>query len=231
MASALGGRSQSDTDAAYADPASAFHYDNAVVLLRPPVAIEEVVRRAYEFYPQRRPWALLSLFPLGDLSPMGLTLDGHPPLMVRPPGAATPAPVDGLSIEPVRSAEQIADFDRVLVAGYPGISAGGSIANPALLEAGVARLFLGYLDGKPVATSGSAVNHGIVEVDWVCTLPDLRGRGIGAAMTHSATTVDPMLPAVLIASDEGRSVYERLGYLSLQRATLWTRVPDWSRPL
>lgn len=237
MAAMLGGRSQSDPDAAYADLASAFLYDNAVVLKRPPAAgtVEEVVRRAYEFYPPQRSWALLSLFPLGDLSGMGLTLDGHPPFMVRPAAGFAPAlddpAVEGLVIEPVRTPEQIADFDRVIVAGYPGISAGGSIANSALVASGVLRLFVGYLDGAPVATAGAAVNHGLVEVDWICTLPEYRGRGFGRALTYAATTVDPSLPAALIASDEGRTVYEKLGYMSLLRATLWTRVPDWSRPL
>lgn len=234
MAAALGGRSQSTLDAAYADLASAFLYDNAVVLRRPltPPEVAEVVRRAYEFYPPQRSWALLSVFPVGDLSTMGLSEDGYPPFMVRPAGPGTaPAAVDGLEIQPVRTAGQVAEFDRILVDGYPGITAGGSVANPALIEAGLVRLFLGYLDGKPVATAGSAVNHGLVEVDWVCTLPEVRGRRIGGALTYAATAVDLSLPAALIASDEGRPVYERLGYMSIQRVALWTRLPDWSRPL
>jgi hypothetical protein len=233
MAKALGGRSQSDAEASYADLASAFLFDNAVVLKRPLSADEvaEVVRRAYAFYPAERSWALLSVFPLGDLSSFGLIEDGYPPFMVRPAGPGAAPEVSGLTVTRVSTAEHLADFGRVLADGYPGIGEGGSIANATLVESGVLTLFLGYLDGKPVATAGCAVNHGLVEVDWVCTLPEYRGRGISAAVTLAATMVDPSLPAALIASDQGRPVYERLGYLSLLRATLWTRIPDWSRPL
>jgi hypothetical protein len=37
----------------------------------------------------------------------------------------------------------------------------------------------------------------------------------------AATTCDPARPAVLIASDDGRPVYERLGYLPVERWTVW----------
>jgi len=36
-----------------------------------------------------------------------------------------------------------------------------------------------------------------------------------------ATVARPDLPSVLIASDDGRSVYEALGYLAVARWTLW----------
>jgi len=40
-------------------------------------------------------------------------------------------------------------------------------------------------------------------------------------VTWAASSIDPSLPAVLIASDDGRPVYDRLGYLSIARWTLW----------
>ena len=49
--------------------------------------------------------------------------------------------------------------------------------------------------------------------------------GYGEALTWAATCVDPSLPAVLIASDLGRPVYERMGYVATSRWTLWHR-PD-----
>jgi hypothetical protein len=36
-----------------------------------------------------------------------------------------------------------------------------------------------------------------------------------------ATAASPDLPAMLISSDLGRGVYDRLGYLPLLRFTLW----------
>ena len=58
-------------------------------------------------------------------------------------------------------------------------------------------------------------------VEIVATLESARGRGIGAAVTWAATLADPSLPALLVASDLGRPVYTRMGYLTLSRATVW----------
>ena len=52
-------------------------------------------------------------------------------------------------------------------------------------------------------------------------MPAARGRCAGAAITWAATTHHPDQPAVLIASDDGQPVYQRLGYLRLERWTVW----------
>ena len=44
---------------------------------------------------------------------------------------------------------------------------------------------------------------------------------MGYAITAHATLADPELPALLIASDLGKPVYDRLGYLTIARFTLW----------
>lgn len=40
-------------------------------------------------------------------------------------------------------------------------------------------------------------------------------------MTMAAARVEPDRPALLIASDDGRGVYRRLGFVPLLRYTLW----------
>jgi GNAT superfamily N-acetyltransferase len=79
--------------------------------------------------------------------------------------------------------------------------------------------------GEPVATAGACTAGGIVEVDWVSTLPSHRSRGIGAAITAAAASTDPTRPAVLLASDDGRGIYRRLGFLDLVRLTIWEHQP------
>jgi predicted N-acetyltransferase YhbS len=59
----------------------------------------------------------------------------------------------------------------------------------------------------------------------VSNLARARGKGIGAALTWAATLAEPELPATLISSDDGRPVYERMGYLPIHRFTLWHRPP------
>ena len=80
-------------------------------------------------------------------------------------------------------------------------------------------MFVGLVDGRGVTGATSIVGHGVNHVEWVATVDSARGKGYGAAITWAATLVDPALPSLLVASDLGRPVYERMGYVALDR---WT---------
>ena len=229
MADGVGGRLRRTPEAAYADPHSAFVFDNGVVLLQPPgvADIHRVVREALAFYPPERTWILFSAWPLPDLVRSGLELVGHPPFLLRSPAPFLRPDPPGSRIVEVRTHQELADFERVLVEGYP-MPEGGAIIDHRLLG-GAIRLWVGYDGangeggGRAVAVSGAHVAHGLVEVDWVATLPEMRGRGYGAALTGRALSCRPDLPAVLVASDDGRRLYERLGFLAIHRCTVWLR--------
>ena len=81
--------------------------------------------------------------------------------------------------------------------------------------------WVGYLDGVAVATSSAYVGPHHIDVEMISARPEVRGRGVGRAMTAAATVVAPDRPAMLISSDDGRSVYVRLGYVPILRFTLW----------
>ncbi len=125
------------------------------------------------FFPPDRWWVVLSLWPTPDLADLGLVRVGHPPLMLRPPAAAPPPP-PGLEIRAVTGASDLADFERVLVAGFGLEGVGTPVIADLALAGDVLHLLVGYADGEPVACAGGAVHHGIVEVDWVATLPSRR---------------------------------------------------------
>ena len=226
MAARVGGRQKWVEGARMADLGSPFGYDNAVVVTRPLTEREwpDTVAAADAFFPPQRWWVVLSVFPTPDLRPHGLVRVGHPPLMLRPPGR-TPPPPTNLEIRAVHDPTTLADFQAVLVAGH-GLADVGvpAIADLALADS-LLHLRVGYVDGTPVATAGSSVHHGIVEVDWVATAPAARRRGYGAALTAAAAGVAPELPSVLIASDDGHAIYRRLGYLDLFRTTMWEHPP------
>jgi GNAT superfamily N-acetyltransferase len=227
MATAVGGRQQRWDDLAVADPASPVFFDNAATLLQPPayIDVDDAVARALEFYPPDRHFVLLSAWPTPDLTATGLELMGHPPFMVRPAGGTAPPPPAGLSIERVNDEHMLADFIATLTEGYPmPAGRGGALAHPSLLDGDIV-LFVAYDNGRPVATAGAHVGCGVNDVEWVATLPSHRRRGIGSAVTWAATLVDPSLPAVLIASDDGQAVYEAMGYVRIQRLTMWHRPP------
>ncbi len=227
-----GGRVARWDDVAAADPASAVFFDNMANLLLPPTLcdLDDVVTRLLDFYPPERHFVLLSPWPTADLTGHGLALMGHPPLMVRPAGGEAPPLPDGLTIERVTDAATLATFVEVLVAAF-GFSPGtGSVlAAPAFLD-GPVQLFLARIDGEAVGTAGARTAEGVVDVDWVATLPAHRGRGYGAALTWAAALAEPDWPAVLIASDDGQPVYASMGFLRLLRLTLWHRPPPDQGP-
>ena len=69
------------------------------------------------------------------------------------------------------------EFVTTLVEAYPMPGADRTVLrNPALLDAAV-RLFVGYVDDRPVGTSGARLGHGLVDVEWVSARAEVRGRG------------------------------------------------------
>jgi hypothetical protein len=170
---------------------------------------------------------LVSAWPTGDLRSYGWRLMGHPPLHLLPAGA-TPRPAPpGLAISEVRDRAGLHAWERVVIEGYPleGLADAppGAIVNDAWLTDPRRRLWVGWSDGRPVCASSAWIEQGINDVTLVATIPTARRRGFGEALTWRATLADPALPAMLLSSDDGRPVYERMGYLPILRMTLWYR--------
>jgi GNAT superfamily N-acetyltransferase len=222
-ATATGGRFLRTDEVVLCDLGSSYVFDNIAVVLGPwPTATHrDVVRTAGEYFGSGRAFVCLTLNPSVDLRPFGFELLGHPPLMWRPAGGTGPTTPAELDVRRVETVEQLSDFEQTLIVGYP-LPEGGAIADPRLLDRGLSA-WVGYVDGEPVGTAGSHTAHGLTEIEWVSTLPDHRGRGYGAALTWLATTSNPDTPAVLLASDDGRPVYRRLGYVAVLRLTMWLR--------
>ena len=201
---------------------------NPVVVLQPldASAYAAVVAEAGELVPRGVPYFLLSPFPTPDLREHGLVKLGHPPLMVRFPGGQAPPLREGVEVREARDAGDLAVAERVLVEGYPMPEMQplnpGDILGPPIL-AGHTRVWTAFVDGAPAATASAHVEDGAVLVEYVAALDAARGRGAGGAATWAATVCEPDLPAVLIASDDGRPLYERMGYVAVERWTAWLR--------
>jgi GNAT superfamily N-acetyltransferase len=103
----------------------------------------------------------------------------------------------------------------------------GAALHASTLHVPGMRMFVGLVDGRGVTGATSIVGHGVNHVEWVATLESARGKGYGAAITWAATLADATVPAMLIASDMGRPVYERMGYVALDR---WTFLVGDRRP-
>lgn len=199
---------------------------NPMVLLQPPDDPSAVLGEMAALVPPTSPYLLLSPWLAPDLSPHGLVLVGHPPLMVRFPSAhAIPSP-HGVEVREVGGATELAVAERVLVEGYPMPEleplTPGDLLAPPILD-GRTRIWVGYVDGRPCAVAAGHHHGGVTLVEYVATLPAARGRGAGAAVTWAATLAHPTDPAILLASDEGRPVYEAMGYVAIERWTAWLR--------
>jgi hypothetical protein len=218
------GRTDVWDGAALFDTGSTTVFDNAAVLRRPPSATEldELIDTAHIFFSADRPWLLLSAWPLPDLGKAGLQRLGHPPFMMRPAGAPVEARPTVVGLEIHEMTPDLAPlFAQTLEAGFemPGAAA-SPWSKPAAFGPDMLG-YIGYVNGEPVATASAFLAHGVVDVEGVSCVEAHRGRGIGEAMTWAATLADPARPAMLMASDLGRPIYDRMGYLSVLRMTLW----------
>jgi GNAT superfamily N-acetyltransferase len=212
------------------DSASPALFGNAAVARRPLADHEwpEAARRMHAFYAEVEggPFLLFSPWTTPDLTGAGFGPIGHPPLMVRMPAPLEDAGAAGLEVRRAVDGAGARDWERTLVDGFPEPALQpyrpGCLLPEAALDAPGWQWWVGYLDGRPVGTAAAHVSDRHVHVEFISTIESARGRGIGRALTAIATMADPARPALLISSDPGRSVYERLGYRSLLRFTLWS---------
>jgi hypothetical protein len=207
---------------------------NVATLLAPLFAqdVEEIAAALDDFYHFSAGGCagtvfLFSFWPTPDLRPHGWTLAEHSPLMLRPVGGVVPACPPGLRIEEVRDEQSLHAFELAMVRGFSATELAalepGEIFSPGMREDPRQRLWVGWEGDRPVSAAAAFVAEGMTNVHLAATVPEARRRGYGEALTWRATLADPTLPALLIATGEGRPMYERMGYLSLFRLTLWER--------
>jgi hypothetical protein len=230
----LGGRSRDLPAVLMADSGRPLVFFNCATLTQPLSAetTSATLAEIAEFFAFADPSGqgevlLVSAWPTTDLGPAGWNLMGHPPLHLLPTGAVPRSVPPDLDVKKVRDVEELYAWERVAIEGYPlDALAGappGSITCESWLEEPRLHLWVGWVGNRPVSASSAWTDHGINNVTLVATVPHDRGRGYGEALTWHAARADPSLPSMLISSDVGRPIYERMGFLPLQRITLWYR--------
>ena len=152
------------------------------------------------------------------------------------PLAAMPAPPvpEGLEVSEVLTPEALAVWIETLGRGF-----GEGPAEADWVGAACARLgyggrspwhhYLGRLHGRPVATATLFEAAGAAGIYFVFTLPEVRRRGIGAAITAAplrAARRRGVRLGVLGASSMGAPVYRRLGFREHCRIGLYEWRPD-----
>jgi ribosomal protein S18 acetylase RimI-like enzyme len=123
------------------------------------------------------------------------------------------------TIEEIGDEARLYGFKRVFVESYEIPDWAGQGWVDATLTIGIGktpwRMFVGYLDGEPVATNMLFNSGGVASVYAVATLPAARGQGIGAAITLKSLLMARELGyrhGVLFSTEMGVRVYERIGF-------------------
>ncbi|NEA32255.1 GNAT family N-acetyltransferase [Streptomyces sp. SID13031] len=168
---------------------------------------------------------------LGDrLLAAGFSHGGSEPGMALRLTELREAEAAGLRVERVTDVNGLATWAETLGQGFgEGVKEARWVAE-VYRRLGVAdpwRHYLGYLDGKPVATVTVFLASGVAGVYFVMTVPAARRRGIGAAITAAVLREardSGLEAAVLGSSPAGRSVYTGLGFRELCTIDLY----EWS---
>jgi ribosomal protein S18 acetylase RimI-like enzyme len=167
------------------------------------------------------------------LDELGVRLeDGAlPGMAVHPIPVGEPAPeaLPGHEIRRVADAAGLADHVRAASDGFemPAPLVAAVVGEELWLRPGCA-VYVGYTDGQPVSTGFSIRTGRTLGIFTIATVPAARRRGYGAAMTArlladgAAAGCDV---AALQASDQGRSVYERLGFRTVIEYDVWFGAP------
>lgn len=125
----------------------------------------------------------------------------------------------GFEVMQVRDSTGLESFKKIFVEVYGIPEWAGQAWVDATLHAGIGntpwKMYLGLLGGRPVATNMLYCGGGVASVYAVATAADVRGRGIGGAVTLA-----PLIEAraagfdeaVLFATAMGVGAYERIGF-------------------
>jgi len=229
----LGGESVTSGDAFLIITGLPLPAMNGVLLLRDAVRVPDVDRLLDSIAARGLPHCLQvrprSAPALSELTRRRGLVESEPePLMV----------LEGISDAVERAAVHRTLSIRVLEPGeyslHASVGAAGFGAPPELFEAMVTpkvlarrgvRAYIGTVDGAAVTTAVGVTNRDHVGVFSVATPPEHRGRGYGAAVTARAVLdgfSDGAAYAHLQSSAAGLSVYERLGFRTLETWAIWT---------
>ena len=131
-----------------------------------------------------------------------------------------------LEIRRVTDAAGVDDHRQVVTAGFGSDAAVAlGTACTGLLDRPDCVVYVGYANGRPVASGLGWRSGRTIGVYSIATVRSARGRGYGAAMTARVVTdgVDAGCDvAVLQASEMGRPIYERQGFRTVVRYVAYT---------
>lgn len=200
-----------------------------------PSDADGVVRAAIDFFGARAvPWLLWTragadVALSAACARAGLREVGGPPAMVLP-AIPREAPALPDRVHVARASTADLELVRQILAdgfGMP-IEVAQTFMSEALLNADGTAVVVGFLGDRPMTTALVHVSGRTAGIYNVATLPDARGRGVGAAATWAAVMAGREMGAdhaTLQASPSGYPVYAQMGFVDLGRYEQWEGPP------
>ena len=211
---------------------------NWVFGLNPPTSVAKVregIRRLFlrtrtEFQFLTLPETLDELYPV--IQEMGLTESEVIPGMVLDPiPKARHRPPKALDVRRATRPKEVADHLRTGALGF-GVAPNFFDSWKAATLAGASgpwahgANYIGYVSGKPAATSVRIRTGDVAGIYFVSTLPEFRRRGFGEAMTWRAVSDGRAAGcklSYLQPSTMGRPIYERMGFRVIEEYSEWRK--------
>ena len=199
--------------------------------------IEEIMAEFKEGGVPMRWWTGPATAPAGlgeELEGAGLQHSAEMPGMAVDLEELTESPSPpGLTIERVTDTQSLKTYCEVLVKGFGMPDIVGATFLDLFSRTGLGgelpwRLYLGRLQGEPVATSACALVSGVAGIYNVSTLGEARRGRIGATMTLAPLMEARALgyrAAILHSSEMGVNVYRGLGFREYCRVSHYVWVP------
>ena len=227
-----GGRFEIDSGVARARTGVMAPAFNGVWAVSEAVTVDAVRDAAVDFAAGELPWnvQLRPGYPAeldAVLADLGLVVTEDVPFMVLTDPSKLRAAVDAAPMR-VRSAETFVDLDRVLSLLEQGFGMPAELTREQLPMRFFAlpdsTTWIGSVDGDDVTTAFGALRRDLCGVFNVATPAAARGHGYGGAVT-AATVLSAMdtgaRGAFLQSSPMGFSVYERLGFATVEHWRQW----------
>jgi GNAT superfamily N-acetyltransferase len=161
-----------------------------------------------------------------DLAPHGFEQRFRMTVMLRPPGIDLPptGEVPG-PVTVVRDPETLATAEWIVRAVFPPARVEEDMLGRTLpvrvLELPGWTVWLGRRSEVPAGAAFTFHDGRSVGVYQVATLPEHRGHGVARALMERILADHADVPVTLTATDQGRPLYERLGFRAVSEAVWW----------
>lgn len=193
----------------------------SAIAVRPGAAAEVVASTT-----SRTSWTA-ACDPWSDLALAG---SGYEHLSDQPWMARAPGPVadqvspEGLVIERVTGVSDLVLFEATAAQGFDaGVVTPHTWHGPAVLADPRLAMWLGLVDGRPASVAMGFQEAGVLGIYGVATVPPMRRRGYGRALTAHALAAASDVPAVLQPSSMAEPLYRRLGFRRFGAFRSWAR--------